>query len=492
MVEQMEEYEHKLRRRITTSGTKVNMLATQVAAFGSNADSVLQLISATTGIPQRILTGSERGELASVQDRNNWNDRVAERRREYAEPLIKRLLQRLIEKGALPQPKRLEIVWPEIDEIDEDQKASVALKYAQANQANTAAGGRVIVTEDEVRQNVLGLDPLEDVETQGSEQAVERAAARLADTEPDEPEWRAVHDAADAHRAALARAFVGAWRDAAAAIDEEQLVRAIEAGALHTAEAAALRAVNQAEAELAEMLPDRLLAVLVDGGMASARSARSRGSFFRGASTAQPRALFEASFDQANERAVGWAAGRSATLIVEIGPDTRAAVRELIASGIVDGVAPRKLVRRLREVVGLRSDQVRALSSFAERLRAAGASESAIARQSTRYAEKLRRDRALLIARTETLRASNEGQRELWRQAQERGELPQDLQRVWISTPDSRTRPEHADRDGVVVGLYESWPWGTEPGEEPNCRCAQGVATAEDVVAAGGRSRVAA
>ena len=37
------------------------------------------MISAETGIPKRILTGSERGELASSQDRDNWFERYPER-----------------------------------------------------------------------------------------------------------------------------------------------------------------------------------------------------------------------------------------------------------------------------------------------------------------------------------------------------------------------------------------------------------------------------
>lgn len=103
--EQADEYIHGLRRMLQTRGTKMNLLSTTVAGFGPNATAILQLISGTTGIPQRILTGSERGELASTQDRDNWWDRINERRRAFAAPLIREFVNRLIERGAVPAPK---------------------------------------------------------------------------------------------------------------------------------------------------------------------------------------------------------------------------------------------------------------------------------------------------------------------------------------------------------------------------------------------------
>lgn len=162
--EGIEEYIHGLARVIRTTGTKVNPLSATVAGFGPNADSILQLISAATGIPHRILTGSERGELASAQDRNNWNDRVGERRREFAVPLALAFLNRLIDRGALPEPEFYEVLWPEIDELDEGEKAEVAGKLAEANKANSEAGGGLLFTADEIRDDVYKKGPREEVE----------------------------------------------------------------------------------------------------------------------------------------------------------------------------------------------------------------------------------------------------------------------------------------------------------------------------------------
>ncbi|HSG31245.1 MAG TPA: anti-CBASS Acb1 family protein, partial [Thermodesulfobacteriota bacterium] len=76
----LDEYTHNLTRYIKTRGLDVNPIEFNIADPKSNFETNISLISGTTGIPQRILTGSERGELASSSDDKNWNNRVVERR----------------------------------------------------------------------------------------------------------------------------------------------------------------------------------------------------------------------------------------------------------------------------------------------------------------------------------------------------------------------------------------------------------------------------
>lgn len=161
MAAQIDEYIHGMRRVLRTKGVDLKLLPVQVANFGNNADSVLRMISATTGIPARILTGSERGELASSQDRRNWNERVMERRREFAEPIIRRLVDQFMGIGVLPDPGDYSIRWPDIEELDEGEKARVAAQMAVANRDQIMANGRVILGRDEIRQTVFGLGPME-------------------------------------------------------------------------------------------------------------------------------------------------------------------------------------------------------------------------------------------------------------------------------------------------------------------------------------------
>lgn len=538
--EEIEEIVHDLKSYALTSGITPHVLSQAVQGFGPNADAVLQLISATTGIPKRILVGSERGELASSQDRDTFAELVVGRRQSVATPIVRALVDRLVDYGALPEPVEYEVVWPAMDEMPESEKAEIAGTMASANEANVKAGGGLIVTANEVRDNVLGLGPIEEIEDTGTEALDEppeddaeepavtvnaslraaklrlcaargltfrRAEFDLADVPADEPEWKAVHRAADLHRESLARAVLGAWEDGGDAIDAGELEAALADGNQDRALTLAAAGVTAAEDRLAEILPDRLLATLVDGGLAALRSARSRGSFFRGAEAAvEGSPGFSTSFDSANPRAIDWAADRSSALITEIGPETLAAVRELIAIGIAEGVPPRKLAQQIRQTVGLRSDQVRAVQNLIGRMAAAepgdlimagktriripreGVSQALIDKRAAEYAKRLRQQRALLIARTETLTASNRGQKELWQQSLESGQLPADILREWIVTPDDRLRPEHAAMAGQRRRLDEPFetPAGRrlEPGEDPACRCAQGLVRGEARAAA--------
>lgn len=95
MRDQVDEFTHNLSRVVSTTGGRLTPLGTSIASFGPNVDTVLKLISATTGIPVRILTGSERAELASTQDRTNFADRVAERREDFATPVTRQLVDKI-------------------------------------------------------------------------------------------------------------------------------------------------------------------------------------------------------------------------------------------------------------------------------------------------------------------------------------------------------------------------------------------------------------
>jgi hypothetical protein len=116
-------------------------------------------------MPKRILTGSEMGELASSQDRDNWKDQVNGRQTQYAGPYIVRpLVDRLIAYGYLPPPAKgvdeYEVTWPHMQVMTDAEKADGALKWAQTNQTM----GEVVYTNDEIREHWQGFEPLDDEE----------------------------------------------------------------------------------------------------------------------------------------------------------------------------------------------------------------------------------------------------------------------------------------------------------------------------------------
>ena len=125
---QTEEYENNLRRILVGQGVELTPLATQVVDPTKHVNVQIQMISAVTGIPQRVLTGSEVGELASTQDRDNWSDVIQTRRQEYAEAqIIKPFIQKCVDSGALPQPisDDYKVEWPDIYAPSSKDKADI-------------------------------------------------------------------------------------------------------------------------------------------------------------------------------------------------------------------------------------------------------------------------------------------------------------------------------------------------------------------------------
>lgn len=107
MKQEINDYIHRLSRVITTRGVDAHPFGSDVARFDENVAGIISLISATTKIPQRLLLGSERGELASTQDRDTWRERVQDRRTRFAEPeVVRPFVERLVERGALPKPQK--------------------------------------------------------------------------------------------------------------------------------------------------------------------------------------------------------------------------------------------------------------------------------------------------------------------------------------------------------------------------------------------------
>jgi hypothetical protein len=133
LLEQLDEYEHDLRRFLINEGVDIEALTQQIVDPSSHVDTQLKMVSAETGIPIRVLIGSERGELASSEDRGEWLSYIQSRREEHAEPRILRpMVDRMIELGILPTPSRdYSVKWADLFSISE--KARVEIGKGRAN-----------------------------------------------------------------------------------------------------------------------------------------------------------------------------------------------------------------------------------------------------------------------------------------------------------------------------------------------------------------------
>lgn len=154
LTEGLQSFTHDLERNIVTRGVDIQQMPSSVTQFNSSVQAILSLISAGTGIPQRILMGSEAGHLASTQDRENWSEKISDRRREFAEPnIVRPLVDRFIRWGVLPTPSNYEVTWPEVEELTEESKLDLAGKAADINQKQ----GSIVITPEEIRDQYLGL-----------------------------------------------------------------------------------------------------------------------------------------------------------------------------------------------------------------------------------------------------------------------------------------------------------------------------------------------
>lgn len=131
--EEIAEYTNQLTRVIRTRGVKVNPLGADYFDATNSYDVCMSNIAAGTGLPKRVLMGSEAGQLASQQDRANWAIRCKERISEYGNPvMLMPLLRLLIDAQVLPPPKSLTVTWPDSFKMNPLERAQTSAQMARS------------------------------------------------------------------------------------------------------------------------------------------------------------------------------------------------------------------------------------------------------------------------------------------------------------------------------------------------------------------------
>lgn len=159
---QIEEYYDGLRRAFQTRGMSIKGL-NELGAGNVNPRPVFQCVSAlitgTTGIPFRMLFGTERGQNINEQDRKAWLEQVWRRRATYgSEVVVWPFIERLVYAGALPKlALEAHLAWPPVH--DDAHQANVAdtVSRAELNHAKAVQMGAASIGEGEWRSNFLGL-----------------------------------------------------------------------------------------------------------------------------------------------------------------------------------------------------------------------------------------------------------------------------------------------------------------------------------------------
>lgn len=186
--EQIDEYENNLRRILVNEGVKYQALTQEIADPINHVDIQIQMISAVTGIPKRILVGSERGELSSAQDKQEWISYVTSRREEQNEPMILRpFIDKCIEIGVLPKPKTPYIVkWDKLFSLSDTEKVEMGKNRALAMKEYAMAGIEDYVPYDLFCEFYLNFD---EVQIETLVNARKRAVKEEEELKPEEEEF---------------------------------------------------------------------------------------------------------------------------------------------------------------------------------------------------------------------------------------------------------------------------------------------------------------
>ena len=219
----------------------------------------------------------------------------------------------------------------------------------------------------------------------------------------------------------------------------------------------------------------------------------------------------EMAFDILGERAVDALRWQVSEAIKDAVSTTAEGVSQLLATkaGIYDNIA--RQAQETIKLIGLTPSQVVAVSNYRKQLEerhifdlthplerridvldrllvrhqmtVGGLSQAQIDALVERYALSLKEQRALTIARTETMRVFNAGRQEAWEQAADQGIIDIDeVRKFWKVTPDDRLREIHAaipimNPHGVELRSMFATPFGSVYGPQDrrieliNCRC---------------------
>lgn len=241
----------------------------------------------------------------------------------------------------------------------------------------------------------------------------------------------ALHRAADAHVAKMSVALRYAF-----AIARKKLRGLLQTPGQLASYTSVVKVLHDA---LEEVIPSRILPMVVAGGQVGAHTLRTAEDFRAAKKTAKS---IDFEFDVKSQAAIDWADRHAAELIDGITDTTRDSINNAVAEYLETGD----------------------WDTFTEDVLDAVGDEA----------------RADLIARHEPMLAASEGQRQAWDQAVEAGVLTGDERPTWIIVGDEKVCPICLGLDGKTRDL--DGPYVGDDGEEYDgppahvrCRCTEGL-----------------
>ncbi len=352
------------------------------------------------------------------------------------------------------------------------------------NEARRYAGEPEIVGGDIVRQSLN--EEYVPVKIQNEKRfAVHEEPKRLVpgeardaigvDEDSKEPEWKALHRAADAQYGKMRLAFMVAAGKVKRSIDLQELSDAIDQGV--PAPVNLIKWDDIAGEYIKEKFTPLLEAIHGQAG----RSTRLPEN-----NAAEGPA--EQRFDLPDSTSEDWAQWRVAELVRDVDEETKRAIRSIINRRF-EGLSTFEAVKLIKSLVGLTEKQALAIERFFRNLlEEQGVPYAVAVERADKRAKKMLRKRAIMIARTEGIRAASAGQEAIWREAQKQGLLEDEQEQFWIVTPDNDACKICDPMHGVMAKIGQPFVHPTSGREyyappDPHPQCLTG----DTLISPGGR-----
>lgn len=185
-------------------------------------------------------------------------------------------------------------------------------------------------------------------------------------------------------------------------------------------------------------------------------------------------------YDTQNPRISNYINSRTGDLVQNIQQDTQDTIQNAVMRSFNEARSPRDVANDIKGSIGLNPRLQNAVTNYRAGLEKGGLmSDVRIESLTNAYYERLLDYRAMMIGRTETRNAVNNGQLLVWQQGADQGLIDRDTARkVWII--DGDPCEICIAMDGVEVGLDEDWEVETDggivnvtvPSEiHPHCMC---------------------
>lgn len=270
--------------------------------------------------------------------------------------------------------------------------------------------------------------------------------------------WQILLDGQEKGAAAISAAYIDATKDTIAKTDWDAFEAALGAGQKDRAESLIEWVEFDPEEPLERIFFD---AVLV----------------YQDEISSLAKAGFK--FDLDDPNAIKWIQDYAAADIVQISDASRAALREIIERGYIEGIPPEQQARQIRPLIGLDSRRAKAVDNYRQALLKKGTALDKIQSLTAKYAARLLKQRAETIAINEATEASARGGYESTADAVRRGILnPAVYEAFRIVTNDDRLCPICAAAEGesrtLPDGQYAS-TGSVIAKMHTRCRCVEGL-----------------